>query len=346
MHRDGGTNLLNGKKILITSCGGLGDLLMFTPALRKLKQMYPQLILTFLTNEHNRDVLSRLSYIDKVVTIQRKKAFGRLRVLPELCQQDVIIFTDWQPQLLIGATLCGVKQRIGIPKPNHALNKYFTKILKNNVMHSPRYAAESNAIIFSEALDCTINGNMIDYDISLPTASNVQSVDNLLRNLGLQSDSAYICLAPFTGMEERNWSIEHVKEFVALVHEQLAIPIILIGPSHKQAIANSIDTFSLVGQTALLEMVELIKRAKLFIGPDSGPMHIAGAVATPVIAMFNKDLPSRWAPRKNCTVLTLALECSPCSDDVARHCKTLACMQGITPQMVLEATHSILKNYS
>ncbi|MBU2699022.1 ADP-heptose:LPS heptosyltransferase [Sporomusaceae bacterium BoRhaA] len=336
--------MLDGKKILITSCGGLGDLLMFTPALRKLKQMYPHLILTFLTNEHNRDVLSGLAYIDKVVTIQRKKAFGRLRVLPDLYKQDVIIFTDWQPQLLVCAKLLGVENRIGIPKPNHSLNKYFTKILKNNVMHSSRYAAETNAIIFSEALDCTIDGDMTNYDISLPTADNVKSVDNMLMNLGLKSDSVYICLAPFTGMEERNWPVEHVKKFVELVRDNLDIPIILIGPSHKKEIANSIDTFNLVGQTSVLEMVELIKRAKIFIGSDSGPMHIAGAVDTPVIAMFNKDLPSRWAPKNHCRVIKLDMPCCPCTDQVARSCQTVECMRGIIPEMVFQVLSENLNN--
>ena len=92
-----------------------------------------------------------------------------------------------------------------------------------------------------------------------------------------------------------------------------------------------------------MQLIELVRRAKCLVTPDSGPMHIAGAVGTPVAALFSKDLPSRWAPRQNCVPITLQMDCAPCDDETARHCPTVKCMRGITAEMVCEAAVKILQ---
>ena len=71
-------------------------------------------------------------------------------------------------------------------------------------------------------------------------------------------------------------------------------------------------------------------------------MHIAGALGRPVVALFSKDLPSRWAPRQKCIPITLQLDCSPCNDDTARQCITLRCMRGITAEMAVVACEQLL----
>ena len=337
--------MIDGKKIYISSCGGIGDLLMFTPALRIIKEQYPNATITFLTNLANTEILTGLPYIDRVITIQRGKAFSRLNAIKELFNQDYVIFTDWQPQLAFFAYLFGVPNRAGIPKPGHHCNKYFTKPLTHNVMFSPNYAAETNALIFSEALGISIQGDMTVLDVSQPSDNDKQSVDYLLENVGLQKDAQFICLAPFTGLEQRNWSIENSRIFVNLVKEHLKIPVVIIGPPQKTVSANEIGAYNLVGQTSLMEMTDIIRRAKLYIGSDSGPMHIAGAVNTPLVALFNKDIPSRWAPKNKCSVVTLDLECSPCNDETARKCKTVQCMRDITPEMVFDATKEAIDKY-
>lgn len=335
--------MIDGKKIYISSCGGIGDLLMFTPALRKIKEQYPNSTITFLTNLPNKDILTGLPYIDKVITIQRKKAFGRWNAIKNLIGQDYVIFTDWQPQLALFAYLFNVPNRAGIPKHRHHCNGYFTNSLTHNVMFSSDYAAETNGRIFSEALGISIEGDLTALDVSTPSDDDKNRVDHLLENMGLLKNSEFICLAPFTGLEQRNWSIEHSKSFVKMVKEQLQIPVVIIGPPGKKAAAEEIGGDNLVGETSLMEMSEIIRRAKLYIGSDSGPMHIAGAMDTPLIALFNKDIPSRWAPKNNCTVITLALPCSPCNDQTARQCKTVQCMRDITPKMVFDATMAAIR---
>jgi ADP-heptose:LPS heptosyltransferase len=92
-----------------------------------------------------------------------------------------------------------------------------------------------------------------------------------------------------------------------------------------------------------MQPVELVCRARLLVTPDSGPMHVAGAVGTDCVALFSKDLPSRWAPRHHCVPIYLGEPCSPCTDETARQCPTVRCMRAITADMVLERCEAMLR---
>lgn len=327
--------ILDHKKLLISSCAGLGDLIMFTPAIRALKEKFPTLKITFMASEKNADILRRIPYIDKVVCIRRGKFLGRYRVLPDLVRQDIVLFTDWQPQLLLAAKLSCVKDRMGIPKPGHSLNTYFTKMLTVNVMKSPEYAAVTNAKLFMEALEVELDGDMTRCDSSLPDAENHKRVDELVKSIGMSAEQSYVLLTPFAGLEQRNWPVSPAAEFAARVEAKYGLPVLVAGPKEWEKEAKKISRYSLSGKTSTMELVELIRRAKLLVTPDSGPMHIAGALGVPVIPLFSKDLPSRWAPKHNCYPITLNLPCAPCDDATARTCADVQCMRGITADRVI-----------
>ena len=83
--------MLTGKKILIGTANGVGDIITVTPALRRLKELYPHCQITFLTRDDRKDVIEGLPYIDQVVCIKRGKFLGRLRPLPQLIKQDIVV---------------------------------------------------------------------------------------------------------------------------------------------------------------------------------------------------------------------------------------------------------------
>ena len=334
---------LSNKKILITSCGGLGDLIVFTPALRRLKEKYPSCRLTFMTSSKHRDILQGLPYIDKVICIERGKFLGRYRVLKDFWGQDAVVFTDWQPQLLLFSWLFGIPLRAGIPKPGHKLCKYLTKQLENHVFRYTQYAAQTDAMVFGEALDIGLDGSMEKLDVASPSAGDCKAVDQLLQDIGLAAQEPYLLLTPFAGLEQRNWPSEEAARFVELAEAQLGLKVVVTGPPHKADEAAHIAKYNLTGRTTTMQLIELVRRAKCLVTPDSGPMHIAGAVGTPVAALFSKDLPSRWAPRQNCVPITLQMDCAPCDDETARHCPTVKCMRGITAEMVCEAAANVLQ---
>ena len=326
----------DGKKIFITTGGGIGDLIMFTPALRRIKEMYPTCKITMMTIDKTVDVISKIPYIDKVVCIKRGHFMGRYRVLPDLIGQDAVIFTDWQPHILPFSWLFGIKVRAGVPRRGKLFTKCLTHQLINNVFASTRYAAETNAKIFSEALGINIDGDMTRCDVSIPDGETKHEVDLLLHSIGLSEKSPFILLTPFAGFERRNWPVNEVNEFIQLVEGKYNIPVILTGKIKQEQERPSNVQYDLFNKTSVLQLIELIRRANCVVTPDSGPMHIAGSLGTFVIPLFSKDLPSRWAPRRRCTLIYLNYTCSPCSDETANSCDTVKCMRNITGRMVFE----------
>ena len=333
---------LNNKRLLITCGGGLGDMIVYTPSLRRLKEKYPDCQLTFMTKYGNHEVLEGLPYIDKVIYIKRGKFLGRYRVLPDFFRQDIIVFTDWQPHLLMFSTLFRIPVRAGIPRPGHKLNPCLTKHLQTDVYGTVQYVGRTDADLFEEALDIELDGDMTKLDVSMPDKSVSDEVDILLERIGVKSNSDYILLSPFAGLQERNWPVKTAQAFVKNVEEKYGLPVIVMGPKNKDEEAKGISNYNLSGKTTTMQMVELIRRARCLITPDSGPMHVAGALGTKCIALFSKDLPSRWAPRNDCIPVYLGMSCSPCDDETARRCNEVACMRQISDSMIIEKLKCVL----
>lgn len=103
-------------------------------------------------------------------------------------------------------------------------------------------------------------------------------------------------------------------------------------------IAGAIDV---VGRTTLLEMSELVRLADLFIGPCSGPLHIAAAVGTPVVTLYSSTSPRQWAPKNNTAVIFRQEDCCPC-DRRPYVCTEFPCIDSITVDEAYAACKEIL----
>lgn len=236
------------KNVFITSCGGLGDLVVCTPALKRLKEKYDCRI-TFLCQDKYKDILAGLPYIDKVVTIKRGTFMGRYRCIWEgkLYKQDAVIFTDWHPILLWFSHLFRIPLIAGEPREGHKLSKYLTKIIKNQVFVNTHYAALSNAMTYGMALDIDLDGDMTDIEVSPPTPADCSAVKKLLQTVGCK-EHEYILLSPFAGLKERNWPLEAARDLVSRIEREYNIPVIVIGAPADRESATTITKRNLVGK--------------------------------------------------------------------------------------------------
>lgn len=110
----------------------------------------------------------------------------------------------------------------------------------------------------------------------------------------------------------------------------------------RQTSASPRPVVSLAGQVNLIELREVIARAALFVGSDSGPMHIAATTRTPIVAIFGPTLPDHFAPwRTEATIVAKGLACRPCKQ---RECVTAdyRCLRTITVDEVLAAVRKYL----
>jgi ADP-heptose:LPS heptosyltransferase len=125
------------------------------------------------------------------------------------------------------------------------------------------------------------------------------------------------------------------------------IPLLTYGPGEKELVerVNFLSGNACIiapRLRGLKELAYLLRKCSLFIGADTGPLHIAAAVGTPVIAIFGPKDPQIYAPNcENCIIVRKDIPCSPCEK---RSCSHASCMKAITAEDVLAAVKSITGN--
>jgi heptosyltransferase-1 len=151
------------------------------------------------------------------------------------------------------------------------------------------------------------------------------------------------------GNEFRDWGVQNLTSLARLLAETPGVRVLLIGSAQDEPRAEMIRSrspiplLSLAGRLNLIELREAIVRASLFVGPDSGPMHIAASTPTPIVALFGPNLPDYNAPWKaEATVIEKELDCRPCKQ---RKCRTedFRCLRSITPEEVYAACQTYLR---
>jgi heptosyltransferase I len=154
----------------------------------------------------------------------------------------------------------------------------------------------------------------------------------------------WIVLLPGARWDNKRWPAAC---FAALVRELRDIPdlrFVVLGSQNERSLGDTITaaapelTLNLAGSTALDEMLEWIRRARLVVTNDTGPMHVAAAMNRPVIAVFGPTNPWNTGPyRQLANVVQIAeLPCVPCLQSRCAYSERLACLHRITPGAILE----------
>jgi ADP-heptose:LPS heptosyltransferase len=131
-------------------------------------------------------------------------------------------------------------------------------------------------------------------------------------------------------------------ELVKLMRRFPDLKFIVLGSKDERQLGQTIveadpnRCLNLVGQTTLGEMIECIRRSRLVITNDTGPMHVATAVGRPVIALFGPTNPTSTGPygQLGNVLQNNELPCVPCMSQKCSYRDPLACLKSITPQMV------------
>lgn len=155
---------------------------------------------------------------------------------------------------------------------------------------------------------------------------------------------------PAARWQSKFWPIEHWATLTDQLHEK-SIPVVFGGSPQDTEYLSSIvrlmqtEPIIAAGRLTLPQSAALIQHASLYIGLDSGPMHIAALARTPVVALFGPTHPSRvgpYSPQENehRIIRAEALDCLECRK---RSCLHLSCMHKISPKMVFEAATSLLR---
>jgi len=180
-----------------------------------------------------------------------------------------------------------------------------------------------------------------DYLELWPTSEEDAVAAQLLADAGISAAKEIVALHPFASNPHRGWPFEDFAALSALLRAQGLVTVVLGAPGDRNAFESvrnlfGRETVDLVGKCKLRVTIALLKRCALFVGNDSGIMHLAAAANIPMVALFGPQSPVKFGPwSAQAKVLYRDFPCSPCKQKFFTECEPSprmrpACVEAIT----------------
>ena len=329
--------------ILIVKLSALGDIIHTLPSLTALRQLYPAAHITWVVEEAAADLVKNHPYLDAVLISRRKswnKGFRRgqfrrsweeIRFFIKTIRQrpyDLVIDFHGLFKSSIIVFLSGGKRKLGYD----SLQELSGLFLNEKIPEEMNKHAVERYLDFPRYLGAKIDR----VQFVLPSNKEAEEKTRILMDKYNLEDKKFIAINPIAYWETKLWSNEKFAHLADLINNKLQMKVVLTGsekePIEKITSLMTTESINLGGATTLLDLASLYKKALIVITTDSGPMHLAAAVETPVIALFGPTDPARTGPYgAGHTIIRTDLPCSPC---FLKKCSTKKCMEDIAIEHV------------
>jgi len=359
------TQNVHARRILVIRLDLIGDLVLSMTIVRTLKRSYPEAAIDLLALPASAQVVMHDPDLDKIITYdpnvwRRPKALIQAknwrdayslwrRLRTRHYDIAVSIFGRWAGVI---AVLSGAKRRVGFGRESDP------GFMTDNVpgrhwnpgdhKHEVDYCLE----LAKAAGATTSHADRTPRLYVDPQAR--QQLEQLLMQERIEPEKPLIaCHVSSNNGQSKRWPIPYWATLIDKLIGEQGTQVVLTGAPADLPFVESVScrmqeqAINLAGKTSLPQLVALMQRADLVISGDSGPMHIAAAVGTPLIAIHGPTDPAKSGPVSPlATVLRSDIWCSPCynAKDTA-DCRffTTQCMKNILPAQVLEVVRENLK---
>lgn len=329
--------------ILVVKLAAIGDLLLATPALRALRETYPQARIDLLVTPASAGLLDGWDVIDQVIVLdkylfdypqQLLRHPANLQRLQPLWRElrgghyDAVIlmhhltlfFGRLKHQLLMRGT--GARWRVGLDNGHGRFLNVRVKDDGFGAMHEAEY---------NLALVAAVGATTGDTRLELPISDGERRQARELvygESAPAHVDRPIIAMHPGSGgySTARRWSPERFAQLADTLYRDTGGQLLLVGGPEEAALhaqilgmmQSAMPARSLAGKGSIKVTAAALELADLFIGNDAGPMHLAAAVGTPTVAIFGLSNWQAWgpytgnAPGRRALVVRLDLPCMPC----------------------------------
>ncbi len=328
------------RRILMIKPSSLGDIVHALPTLAVLRRHWPQAHITWLVKRQWAGIVERAEGVDRVWPVNGGLT-GWLSQVPALRAAAFDLVVDLQGLFRSAAMawLTGCSTRIGFANGREGSPLFYSIRVP---VPTPEMHAVDRYLLTAAALGAPV--------WPVPPArfrirgEDRDAVERLLQRYGLALGDEWIAMNVSARWPTKRWPRERFAAVADELQRERAGRIVLIGGPGERVEADSLKALmrtapvDLTGQTDPGLLPALLEAAALLITNDSGPMHVAAAVGTPVVAMFGPTSPIRTGPYgTGHAVLTHAVPCRPCFSRVCRNRVHLECLTGIAPHQVLAA---------
>ena len=327
--------------ILIVKLSAIGDVIHTLPSLAALRRCYPEAHISWVVEEAASDLLADHPMLDRVLISRRKRWVRGLReggnraaVLREIREflrtlrdrpYDLVIDFHGLFKSAILVFLSRGRRRLGYDSFQEGSGLF----LNEKIPEDMNKHAVDRYLDFPRHLGCELSNP--EFPIAIQEA-HLRRISSLMAAKKVDTASGFVAVSPVAYWETKLWDEAKFATVCDRIATELGLPVVFTGESTEGPIAcirsrMKASSAAIAGETSLRELAALYRQASLLLTTDSGPMHLAAAVGTPVVALFGPTSPERTGPYgEGHTVIRRSMDCSPC---FRKDCETRQCMMSI-----------------
>jgi len=337
------SNLIGGLEriLVITKFGFLGDTIVATPFLRRLREAAPNARITLLTGPGIPELLAGCPYVDEIKTLDRKAGRALAGTLTDAAairasRYDAAFVLNRSIHSAILTALAGIPMRVGHDTELRGFS------LTVRVPYDWNKPDRECALDLLRAVGAPADPAMPQLWV---TQEESDGARERLHELSADEDSILVGMQP--GANDayvREWGAQRFATVADRLAEEYGARIVLFGGAAERATSDRVastmqeNPIVLTGSTGLREVLALISLCRLWIGNDGGLLHAAAALGVPTVGIFGPTKARRWGYEGGCHRTIAVYPPSP-----ARDPKTIRmCLDAITPESVYAAAQELI----
>ncbi len=330
------------KKILVINLAFLGDIILSTPAIKALNAAYPEAEIHMLVVPATDQIARGNPYVGKVILYDKRGIHRNLLQLWQLVkrlraeQYDLAVAMNFALRSALMARATGARYRLGYDA-QHAAS--FLTHVADSSRTKVRHETE-NQLALLAPLGITAE------DTSLAFRIDSEAAQKMEQKIKLDSARLAVAICPYGRHPLNSWTDTGYSELIQSL-SQVADCYLIGGQAEKEALEklNSQaggSTTVLAGTLDVGELAVFLRKIDLLVSVDTGPLHLAGAVGTPILGIFGRSDFRIWGPRGQLDkVVSKQPACWPCYQ---RTCPHHDCMRQLEAREVIERALGMLNH--
>jgi heptosyltransferase-2 len=340
------------KRILIVRTDRIGDVLLSTPVIKALRENYPHAYIAMMVSPYAKDIVEGNPYLDDIIIYDKDgkhKSWARSIKFSQRLKKkrfDLAVILHPTNRVHLVTFFAAIPRRIGY-------DRKLGFLLTDRIKHTKQWG-EKHELEYSLDLLRYLGIELGDKALYMPIKPESEKwVDELFNQVGVKNTDKLLAIHPGASCPSKIWPNERFADAADRLMGKYGFKCLVVAGPKDIALANNVikhmqhPAINIAGKTSVSQLASILKKCQLFISNDSGPVHIASAMGTPVISIFGRSQkglsPKRWGPvGKKDKILHKEVGCIEC---LAHNCvKDFACLKAITVDDVLKAVDSIFKN--
>jgi lipopolysaccharide heptosyltransferase II len=343
--------------ILIRANNWIGDVVMITPAVRAIREHFRSARISILAKSWVVETLRGSPFYDDLIEYDDEGAHhgaaGLVRLMSLLRGRrfDLAVLFQKAFEAAALAFTAGIRFRVGYA------TDFRSALLTHALLPPPPDTHHIDVFLgIARALDCPVRDPLPSFHLDDPSR---RRAEGLLDEAGRIPDRPLVAMHSGASKEPRAWHPERFALLGRRLADHVGARIVLLGGRPDVAIGEEIrrrlpdDSILATGaDLTIKEMAGILERCDLFIGNDSGPMHVAAALDVPTVGLFGPGSPRRTAPRARSgrvVSVTRDYPCAPCRQNFFRECSAAPsekpfCLEEISVDDVEEAALGLLRS--